>query len=69
MTDLQMYCLAQWFHAVRMSDMVPGMKGFDAHYYKSLPEGEKELVDRFEKARQQVAEDQIKEHEKEGLPR
>lgn len=46
-----------------MDAVVPGMKGFAAHYYKSLEEGDKDLVDRFEKMRVQVADEQLKLHE------
>lgn len=62
-TDDEIHLLAQWYHALKMDAVVPGMKGFAAHYYKSLEEGDKDLVDRFEKMRVQVADEQLKLHE------
>jgi hypothetical protein len=63
-TDDEMHLIAQWHHAVRMDAEVPGMKGFAAHYYRSLKGADKDLVDHFERQRIQIAGEQLELHEK-----
>lgn len=57
-TDDEMHLIAQWHHALKMDAVVPGMKGFASHYYKSLKGEDKDLIDHFERMRVRVAEEQ-----------
>jgi heme-degrading monooxygenase HmoA len=63
-TDDELHFLAQWHHARMMDATVPGMKGFQEHYLKSLKGDDLVLVLRFQAQIVRVADEQMRMHEK-----